>query len=188
MIDDDGKLKRKYTNKRVNARKENIECLLTFNEFCDLLRDANLKSSDLGFSGNGYVLARYNDTGPYAVGNCRFITQKQNSDEKIISDAARAASRNNAKLMSERNKIRVKSKEEIEKYSNVMKEYWNGLRTKAAERRREYEKNAHQSYLGNKNSQYGSMWITDGASNKKIHKGDDIPTGWKKGRVLKKLR
>lgn len=90
--------------------------------------------------------------------------------------------------MSERNKIRVKSKEEIEKYSNVMKEYWNGLRTKAAERRREYEKNAHQSYLGNKNSQYGSMWITDGASNKKIHKGDDIPTGWKKGRVLKKLR
>lgn len=34
-----------------------------------------------------------------------------------------------------------------------------------------------------KNSQFGSMWITDGTNNKKIKKNDIIPEGWKKGRV-----
>jgi len=35
---------------------------------------------------------------------------------------------------------------------------------------------------GDKNSQYGSMWITDGIENKKIKKTDFIPEGWYKGR------
>lgn len=35
-----------------------------------------------------------------------------------------------------------------------------------------------------KNSQYGTMWITDGVSSKKINSKDKIPNGWKKGRVL----
>ena len=38
---------------------------------------------------------------------------------------------------------------------------------------------------GSKNSQYGSMWITDGILNSKIPKGSCIPDGWRKGRVLK---
>lgn len=38
---------------------------------------------------------------------------------------------------------------------------------------------------GNKNSQYGTMWITDGISNKKIIKTETIPMGWDRGRVLK---
>lgn len=37
---------------------------------------------------------------------------------------------------------------------------------------------------GDKNSQYGTMWITDGETNKKIRKTDQIPQGWVKGRVL----
>jgi hypothetical protein len=36
---------------------------------------------------------------------------------------------------------------------------------------------------GSKNSQFGTMWITDGKSNKKIKKDvDSIPEGWYKGR------
>jgi hypothetical protein len=35
---------------------------------------------------------------------------------------------------------------------------------------------------GESNSQFGTMWITDGVSNKKILKEDHIPDGWKKGR------
>ena len=38
----------------------------------------------------------------------------------------------------------------------------------------------HQS--GSKNSQFGTMWITDGQTNKKIKKIDIIPEGWYKGR------
>ena len=48
----------------------------------NLVNEAGLKSSQLGFTGEGYVLGRCNDSGGYEPGNCRFITQKENSDEK----------------------------------------------------------------------------------------------------------
>lgn len=35
------------------------------------------------------------------------------------------------------------------------------------------------------NSQFGTMWITDGKNNKKIKKNDAVPDGWKLGRVIK---
>ena len=35
---------------------------------------------------------------------------------------------------------------------------------------------------GENNSQYGTMWITNGIENKKIKKETDIPQGWYKGR------
>lgn len=38
---------------------------------------------------------------------------------------------------------------------------------------------------GQKNSQFGSMWITNGSSNKKIKKNDSIPEGWYRGRVIR---
>jgi hypothetical protein len=38
---------------------------------------------------------------------------------------------------------------------------------------------------GDKNSQYGTMWITNNKISKKIKKIDKIPRGWKKGRILK---
>ncbi len=41
---------------------------------------------------------------------------------------------------------------------------------------------------GDKNSQFGSMWITNGIENKKIKKIDFIPEGWYKGRKLKKSK
>ncbi len=37
---------------------------------------------------------------------------------------------------------------------------------------------------GEKNSQFGSMWITNGTENRKIKKLDQIPEGWYKGRKL----
>lgn len=42
----------------------------------------------------------------------------------------------------------------------------------------------HQS--GEGNSQFGTMWITDGIISKKISKNDPIPDGWRKGRVMNK--
>ena len=38
---------------------------------------------------------------------------------------------------------------------------------------------------GEKNSQFGSMWITNGTENKKIKNIDIIPEGWYKGRKIK---
>lgn len=81
LVDDDGKVYRRWTNKRVNAKKYGVECKLILEEYCKLIHDAGLHSSDLGYKGNRYDLARYNDQGPYEVGNCRFITHKENMDE-----------------------------------------------------------------------------------------------------------
>lgn len=39
---------------------------------------------------------------------------------------------------------------------------------------------------GEKNSQFGSMWITNEEENKKIKKEDNIPSGWRKGRYMKR--
>jgi len=39
---------------------------------------------------------------------------------------------------------------------------------------------------GSKNSQYGTCWITNEKENKKIHKGDLIPEGWRLGRKILK--
>lgn len=39
---------------------------------------------------------------------------------------------------------------------------------------------------GEKNSQYGTYWITDGINSKKIKNGEQLPNGWKKGRITKK--
>jgi hypothetical protein len=38
---------------------------------------------------------------------------------------------------------------------------------------------------GEKNSQYDTMWITDGVINKKVNKFAIIPYGWRKGRILR---
>ena len=41
----------------------------------------------------------------------------------------------------------------------------------------------HQS--GEGNSQFGTMWITDGSQSKKIKNIDQIPEGWSRGRKIK---
>lgn len=53
---------------------------------------------------------------------------------------------------------------------------------KAIEKRKEtFQTIKHQQ--GNKNSQFGTMWITDGHLNRKIKKDEIIPEGWRMGRV-----
>jgi ribonuclease HII len=43
---------------------------------------------------------------------------------------------------------------------------------------------ANKHSQGEKNSQFGSEWITDGLVSKKIKKGEPYPSGFRKGRVL----
>lgn len=45
---------------------------------------------------------------------------------------------------------------------------------------------SNSKMVGSKNSQFGTMWITDGKKNKKVKKDIDIiPEGWYTGRVIK---
>jgi hypothetical protein len=46
------------------------------------------------------------------------------------------------------------------------------------------EKMRNVDRTGNKNSQSGTCWITNGIENKKIKREDQIPNGWKLGRKI----
>ena len=50
-------------------------------------------------------------------------------------------------------------------------------------RKATFKQNGHA--IGEHNSQFGTMWITNGTANLKIKKDSLIPEGWKRGRVLK---
>lgn len=52
-----------------------------------------------------------------------------------------------------------------------------------AKKKEKFVRNCHAQ--GSKNSQYGTMWITNGTDNKKIKTEDPIPTHWGRGRTTK---
>ena len=59
-----------------------IEWRLSYRDLCTLLEEAGITSADMsGHRADGYVLGRYGDTGPYEIGNCRFITVRENLAE-----------------------------------------------------------------------------------------------------------
>jgi hypothetical protein len=92
-IDDDHKFIRKCQKKLAASIRRNIGYYLTYDDVYNMLKDAGLKSSNWGCKKGQYVIGRYNDTGDYKVGNCRFITTEENSKERKISDLARETSR-----------------------------------------------------------------------------------------------
>ena len=173
------KLKRKYWNKQVNAKKEGIEFFLTFDQFVQLVKDSNLKVDDLGFTGKNYVLARYNDSGPYAIGNCRFITQYENYHEKYITEAERTNGINAI------NKIRNTKEFEDKRLLGYRKWIENYRKTIVYKRRQEKFNKLHPSYRGNRNSQFGKHWYTNGKVNLSLKSSDVIPEGFYRGRVVK---
>ena len=66
---------------------------------------------------------------------------------------------------------------------NQMKGVEKALTEDARKKRLEKLKEIkHQQ--GERNSQFGTHWITDGVSNKKIKNDKNIPIGWRLGRVV----
>jgi len=61
-------------------------------------------------------------------------------------------------------------------------DHWTGRKHSAETIEKMKEVKARQG-RGSKNSQYGTMWITDGVKNKKIKRDSEIPQTWYKGRA-----
>ena len=58
--------------------------LLTGAELVQLFEDAGITVNDIGQKSQQYQLARHGDTGHYEMGNCRFITMRENLQEKRV--------------------------------------------------------------------------------------------------------
>lgn len=59
-------------------------------------------------------------------------------------------------------------------------------KTHTAETKKKMSESHKGKGLGENNSQFGTMWITNGVEAKKITKSDPIPEGWWKGRQMPK--
>ena len=72
----------KYRNRLWHrAQKRGDECLLTAKQISDLFDEAGITMADIGQKADEYHLARYNDTGNYEWGNCRYILSVDNVRE-----------------------------------------------------------------------------------------------------------
>ena len=82
--------------------------------------------------------------------------------------------------------VRLQRKKEINegRYSSPNRGHWKGRKHKP-ESIQKMKESAKGRSKGDKNSQYGTCWITNNIENKKIRKGDAIPEGWELGRKLK---
>ena len=103
----------------------------------------------------------------------------------------------NKKMLEDENydkKIRTKMSEGVKNKFKIDEEYkknvvdrlskiWPG-RKHSQKTKEQMRLSALGKHDGEKNSQYGSMWITNEIENVKIKKTDAIPKGWRKGRVM----
>ena len=133
----------------------------------------NLKHG--GFGGFDYVNKNLSFEDRKRVGKLGNIAlQKRLKEEPEFKKWFTDQNRENAKRLHQEGKIKNWS----ETYS------WLGKKHKEESKKKIGKANSiHQK--GSGNSQYGTMWITDGSNSIRIKKNDEIPNGWKKGRVIK---
>ena len=81
----------------------------------------------------------------------------------------------------------LKRQGKYEKITTQIQQYrkdWTGLEH-SEETKKKMSESKKTTSKGTNNSQYGTCWITNEVENKKIHKGDPIPEGWRLGRKIK---
>jgi hypothetical protein len=81
-----------YKCHKANAKWRGVAFLLTFDEWWGIW-NASGKWEQRGRQTGRYVMARFGDAGPYAMGNVRICTSQENNSEghrgKLVSDATR---------------------------------------------------------------------------------------------------
>ena len=71
----------KWQAKKDDAKRRKIDCTITFEQYIQMMSNANITEDMIGTHSNAYQLARYKDQGIYSIENCRFITRTENLKE-----------------------------------------------------------------------------------------------------------
>lgn len=61
---------------------------------------------------------------------------------------------------------------------------WKAAQSSSAKKKRKSTMSEKKISQGKTNTQFGTMWITNGIINSKIKSADNIPSGWRKGRIM----
>lgn len=89
----------KWQSLRNNAPTRGISCKLSFEEYMGLAKLAGIMRPGLiGKTSDSYQMGRIKDTGDYELGNCRFITVKQNHLEMVENGGAKVTGDKTSKL------------------------------------------------------------------------------------------
>lgn len=67
-----------YNDKKKSSENRGIPFNLSHDDMWQLLNEAGITPFDIGRLPDEFCLARYEDTGPYEIGNCQFTTNAQN--------------------------------------------------------------------------------------------------------------
>lgn len=144
----------------------------------------NLKRG--GFGGFDYINENklYGFSNP-SVAKAGRVTANKKLEEKYgpewHSIISKMASEKSSKSIKSRILTDSDFREKVKNRANAASRH--ALSDKSREKRKQSFKDiGHQQ--GNKNSQFGKMWITNGTENKSVLKCDIIPIGWRKGRVF----
>lgn len=78
----------RYSIHKRNAKKREVPFLLSFDEWEKIWKESGHYEAR-GKSGDSYVMARFEDEGPYAVGNVRIIPCGENTAERNFTYARR---------------------------------------------------------------------------------------------------
>ena len=114
-------------------------------------------------------------------GGLGFISEEQQRNRSIAAGKASAKKLKEDKEYRERFMSRV-TQQMKERHKSGNFNYATFTGKKHSEETK--KKMSEADRTGNKNSQFGTMWITNDSQSKKIKKSDSIPEGWRKGRVL----
>jgi hypothetical protein len=137
----------------------------------ELLSDSQCMNLTVG-GGDGFYFI--NKNGINNKSN-QFRLGGERSSEKLKTDS---------EWRSRHKKIASETMKKNHKLGKYRYDTFRGKKHKEETKKRIGEKNSNNQ-KGEKNSQFGTCWITNGIENQKIHKNDSIPKGWKLGRVVK---
>lgn len=110
LSEEDRHIYNKWRYKISFAKMQEIKMLLSFQEYWELVKDAKILASQIGRDRGTYQLGRYNDSGNYEKGNCRFITIAENNAERKISNKQREANSESAIRMNKLLDPKIRSK------------------------------------------------------------------------------
>lgn len=165
--------RQKYSNKKGDS-KGYFE--LTFQEYIDLAVQAGLKfPKEIGQSTSSFCLGRIGDVGPYSIDNCRFITNRQNHDEKMINGGSK---RGGIKLSKYRNQPEIRRKSSEFMYNNNPSKT-DPVKKLLSESWHKQLESGNMILDANK----GKHWYNNGTNELMTFQ---CPEGWDKGRILKK--
>jgi len=81
-------LKKAYKTQRTNARARGIEFDFTFEKWLEVWGKSG-HLHERGLRGNGYVMARFNDEGPYSPDNVEIIRASENLSQHQVTEKRR---------------------------------------------------------------------------------------------------